>query len=216
MGQAGYPEEATPLGVITSQNDGCGAAFDPTASYGFGFSTIPAGPVEGYTGKVAGYDAFNVNLDESEAADYAYMVAHGASVYYRGHAVWKGDDPSNPNACTQTTPGRGRGPGHPRRRRPGGGGPDVHRRRRLRLRGGAGVGDELPLRLLDAHQLRQLPELHGIGMGVGEEASPRGIQVSQSGSAIAQVTLHMDHPFWESFAEDTPVHWDQIAAQYVG
>jgi hypothetical protein len=26
----------------------------------------------------------------------------------------------------------------------------------------------------------------------------------------------MDHPFWESFAEDTPVHWDQIAAQYVG
>ena len=26
----------------------------------------------------------------------------------------------------------------------------------------------------------------------------------------------MDHPFWESFEEDTPVHWDQIAAQYVG
>jgi hypothetical protein len=26
----------------------------------------------------------------------------------------------------------------------------------------------------------------------------------------------MDHPFWESFAEDTPLHWDQIAAQYVG
>jgi hypothetical protein len=26
----------------------------------------------------------------------------------------------------------------------------------------------------------------------------------------------MDHPFWESFAEDTPVHWDQIAGQYVG
>jgi hypothetical protein len=26
----------------------------------------------------------------------------------------------------------------------------------------------------------------------------------------------MDHPFWESFAEDSPVLWDQIAAQYVG
>ena len=26
----------------------------------------------------------------------------------------------------------------------------------------------------------------------------------------------MDHPFWESFEEDTPVHWDQIAAQYIG
>ena len=35
-------------------------------------------------------------------------------------------------------------------------------------------------------------------------------------SVVAQVTVHMDHPFWESFAEDTPVHWDQIATQYVG
>ena len=26
----------------------------------------------------------------------------------------------------------------------------------------------------------------------------------------------MDHPFWESLAEDSPVHWDPIAAQYVG
>ena len=38
----------------------------------------------------------------------------------------------------------------------------------------------------------------------------------RASSTIAQVTVHMDHPFWESFAEDTPVHWDQIAAQYVG
>jgi hypothetical protein len=54
------------------------------------------------------------------------------------------------------------------------------------------------------------------GMGIGGESNPRGIQVSQSGSVFAQVTVHMDHPFWESFAEDTPVHWDQIATQYVG
>ena len=54
------------------------------------------------------------------------------------------------------------------------------------------------------------------GSGIGGEASPRGVQVTASGSVIAQVTIHMDHPFWESFAEDTPVHWDQIAAQYVG
>jgi hypothetical protein len=48
------------------------------------------------------------------------------------------------------------------------------------------------------------------------EDYPRGIQVSSSQSTIAQVTVHMDHPFWESFAEDSPVHWDQIAAQYFG
>jgi hypothetical protein len=26
----------------------------------------------------------------------------------------------------------------------------------------------------------------------------------------------MDHPFWDSFQENSPLHWDQIAAQYVG
>ena len=42
------------------------------------------------------------------------------------------------------------------------------------------------------------------------------MQTSTSQSDIEQVTVHMDHPFWESFEEDTPVHWDQIAAQYIG
>jgi hypothetical protein len=54
------------------------------------------------------------------------------------------------------------------------------------------------------------------GAPVGGESYPRGIQVSTSQSIVAQVTMHMDHPFWESFAENSPVHWDQIAAQYVG
>ena len=44
----------------------------------------------------------------------------------------------------------------------------------------------------------------------------RGVQSSTSTSEIEQVTVHMDHPFWESFEEDTPVHWNQIAAQYIG
>ena len=44
----------------------------------------------------------------------------------------------------------------------------------------------------------------------------RGVQSSSSQSEVEQVTVHMDHPFWESFEEDTPVHWNQIAAQYIG
>jgi hypothetical protein len=44
----------------------------------------------------------------------------------------------------------------------------------------------------------------------------RGVQSSNSQAEIEQVTVHMDHPFWESFEEDTPVHWNQIAAQYIG
>jgi len=54
------------------------------------------------------------------------------------------------------------------------------------------------------------------GPGVNGEDHPRGVQVSSSASIIAQVTIHMDHPYWESFAENSPLHWDQVAAQYVG
>jgi hypothetical protein len=53
-------------------------------------------------------------------------------------------------------------------------------------------------------------------MPIAGEDYPRGVVASPSQSTIAQVTVHMDHPFWESFEEDTPVHWDPIAAQYVG
>ena len=71
IGQGGAPEEATPIGVIPNQNDNGNAAFDPTTSYGFGFSTVQAT-----------YDAYNVNLDPGEAADFAYMVQKGYSVFY--------------------------------------------------------------------------------------------------------------------------------------
>jgi hypothetical protein len=216
-GQGGPPEQATAIGVITIQNDNGNAPFDTTTTYGFGFSTIPAGPVAGYSGKVAGYAAYNVNLSEDQAADYAYMVANGASVYYRGHAVWKGNDPSNPNKCTGTNAGAGLdaglihvdgGPegGTPRYTTDGG----------YNFSGEPESGMSFRFAFSTPTNYVNCQNYTMSGTGVGGEAYPRGIQVSSSGSVIAQVTVHMDHPFWESFAEDTPVHWDQIAAQYVG
>jgi hypothetical protein len=214
VGQGGYPEQATALGVIANQNLNGNASFDPTLTYGFGFSTIPAGPVAGYTGEVAGYDAYNVNLTPDEADDYAYMVAHGASVYYRGHAVWQGQ--SSQYGCTETNAGNGASA-------------------RLVVTDG-GLDGGSPTYEDGGYDFTKLPQ-HGmsfrfafstptnyvncqnytaVGAPLPGEASPRGIQVSSAGSAVAQVTIHMDHPFWESFAEDTPVHWDDIAAQYVG
>ena len=99
VGQGGYPELSTPIGVISNQNDNGNAPFDTTSgtTYGWGFSTVQAT-----------YDAYNVNLDDSEAADFAMMVQKGYSVFYRGNAVWKGNDPGNPYApCTQTNAGAG-------------------------------------------------------------------------------------------------------------
>ena len=30
------------------------------------------------------------------------------------------------------------------------------------------------------------------------------------------MTVHSDHPFWESFVHDSPAHFDMLAAQHVG
>ena len=33
---------------------------------------------------------------------------------------------------------------------------------------------------------------------------------------IAQVTIHTDHPFWDSVLHDSPAHFDQFAARVAG
>ncbi len=200
IGQGGAPEEATPLGVIANQNDNGGAAFDPATTYGFGFSTV-----------AASYSAYNVNLTSAEAADFDLMVQNSYSVLYVGSATWRGAQ--SPEGCTQTVAGSG--PGSAPEPTAGAGGD------------GAAAAAAYDFTKLPATMTFRLgfstptdyvncQNYTAQGMGIGGETSPRGIQVSPSQSVIAQVTVHMDHPFWESFAEDTPVHWDQIAAQYVG
>jgi hypothetical protein len=47
---------------------------------------------------------------------------------------------------------------------------------------------------------------------LGDEEHERGVQVKANETVIAQVTVHTDHPFWESFTHDTPAHFDQLAA----
>ena len=181
IGQGGSPEEATPLGVIGNQNDNGNAPFDPTTTYGFGFSTVQAT-----------YDAYNVNLDEGEAADFALMVQNGYSVFYSGTARWNGG--ASPYGCTQTSTDVD-------------GGYDFTK---LPATMSFKLGFATPTNYVNCQNM-SLQAVPNPG-----EDYPRGIQTSPSQSAIAQVTVHMDHPFWESFAENSPVHWDDIAAQYVG
>lgn len=49
------------------------------------------------------------------------------------------------------------------------------------------------------------PELSG--------ADARGVQVKSNGETVAQITFHLDHPFWEALEEDAPLRWDAIAAR---
>ena len=51
--------------------------------------------------------------------------------------------------------------------------------------------------------------------GLGGENHERGVQVRPNDQALAQVTFHTDHPFWESFTHDTPLHFDPLAAAAV-
>jgi hypothetical protein len=49
-----------------------------------------------------------------------------------------------------------------------------------------------------------------------DEEHERGIAFRSATSVIAQVTIHTDHPFWDSVIHDSPVHFDQFAARVVG
>jgi hypothetical protein len=191
MGKGGGGEQAMPFAQILAMDSG--AAFDPSATYGFGFSTIPATK-----------DVYNVNLDRTAGPDGLddldeyddVMIPNGYSVLYEGVATFMG----NGDGCQQIIPPAP--------------GPDMFSYDFSKL------PQTLPFRLgfktPTSYVNCQNGTDFGATPGINGENYPRGVQVSDTDSIISQVTIHMDHPFWESFAEDSPVHWDQIAAQYLG
>lgn len=218
-GKGGGGEQALAIAALSNQNDNGGAPFDPTQYYAFGFSTVPAT-----------YNAINVNLTEDEAADYQLMVANGYSVYYYGTANWTGNQTGQSmfGLCS-TDPAQDLASGYQTcavasSESSGDGGTQDDAEAE---ESGAAVGT-----CPSAYAFSQLPQQMTFQLGfstptnyvncvnytISEQVGMdvRGVQVSTSQSEIEQVTVHMDHPFWESFEEDTPVHWDQIAAHYIG
>jgi hypothetical protein len=51
---------------------------------------------------------------------------------------------------------------------------------------------------------------------LADEENERGLALKESSSVIAQLTVHTDHPFWDSVLHDSPAHFDQFAARVVG
>lgn len=47
---------------------------------------------------------------------------------------------------------------------------------------------------------------------LGDEEHQRGVQVKANAVTTAQVTVHTDHPFWESFLHDSSLRFDALAA----
>ncbi len=164
-----------------------GSAVDPTVTYGFGVGTLAAPK-----------DVYNVNLTSAAGPDglndldeyNQVMIPNGYSVLYEGVATYVGD-PSCDGMQTSL------GVTYDFSKMP----------KVLPFR----LGFNTPTSYVNCQNGTDLP-----GMGVNGEEHPRGLQVSPTDGIVAQVTIHMDHPFWESFAENSPLHWDPIAAQYVG
>ncbi len=50
---------------------------------------------------------------------------------------------------------------------------------------------------------------------LGDEQHERGIAFLSSKQVMAQITIHTDHPFWDSVLHESPAHFDQFAARAV-
>jgi hypothetical protein len=53
-------------------------------------------------------------------------------------------------------------------------------------------------------------------MAFDGEEHQRGIAFPSNSGVVGQVTIHTDHPFWDSTVHDSPSHFDQFAARVVG
>ncbi|HEY1555104.1 MAG TPA: hypothetical protein VGF94_09765 [Kofleriaceae bacterium] len=138
--------------------------------------------------------AENVNLDAGDLADYQYMVTMGYTTMLVGTATWQGNNGGSltNDGCTQTTVT----PAYDFSVLP------------------TTIHFKLGLTAPTVYRNAQNPAL--MGTPFPNEEHPRGIQTSANQSTIAQVTLHLDHAFWESFVHDSPAHFDSFASKYAG
>jgi hypothetical protein len=128
----------------------------------------------------------NVNLDAAGLVDYAAMIQEGCAVLYVGTATFKGGTVPGFEDCNA---GRESWP---------------HT-----------VDFRLCFKSPTSYLNCQNPDNDPAGAFPNEEHE-RGIAFKDSQSVVAQVTLHTDHPFWDSVLHDSPAHFDQFAARVLG
>jgi len=134
--------------------------------------------------------ALNVNLDAQSLDDYDEMISKGYTVLYVGTAAFLGN--SAGNSCAPADPEFVKAP----------------------LTENSVVNFRLGFKSPTSYINCQNPSLSGTPLGTDE--NPRGIYAYNNQSSVAQVTIHTDHPFWDSTVHDSPMHFDQIAARYTG
>jgi hypothetical protein len=127
-----------------------------------------------------------VNLDAQGTADYTMMQQSGYTVLYVGTATFKGGA-----SCTPT-------PADPEFAAF----PQVVNFK---------LGFKSPTTYLNCQNPDNDP-----AKPLGSEEHERGVIIKGNQAVTVQLTIHTDHPFWESFVHDAPAHFDMIAAQHTG
>jgi hypothetical protein len=188
-GKGGPGEEAVPIAALPHQNYPAGntAAFDTSGTSPYAF---------GFDVVPATTTAMNVNIDAAGLADYQTMIDDSCAVLYVGTATFKG------TACTCPTAANASQACDP-----------------TTYAGWPTVGQAVPFHLCfkspTSYVNCQNPDNDPAKALPGEEHE-RGIFFKSNSSVVAQVTIHTDHPFWDSVLHDSPAHFDQFAALVAG
>jgi hypothetical protein len=142
----------------------------------------------GYDILAATASAERVNFkDDAEAeALYQEMISNGVSVLYVGNATFKGG-----TSCTAST----------------GSAYDF-----------TAIPESVPFKLAFQTPVSNIncQNQENQGEAFAGEEFPRGIPIKSNTASIAQITFHLDHPLFSDVAHDSPLYFDQIAAQAVG
>jgi hypothetical protein len=186
-GKGGPGEQAVPIAALAHQNYPAGNNAAFDTSGAVAYAF-------GFDLIPAASGAMNVNLDSPGLADYQDMTASGCVVLFVGTATFKGSD------ATCTAPGA----------------PSSYYATEYAgwPLAGQSVNFHLCFKSPTSYVNCQNPDNSGAPLS-GEEAE-RGIFFKSTQSVIAQVTVHTDHPFWDSVLHDSPAHFDQYAATVAG
>jgi len=134
-----------------------------------------------------GRATMNVNLDAAAQADYQTMITNGCTVFYVGTAMFKGDQGPIPTCNDDPVYATW---------------PKV-------------IKFSLCYKSPTSYINCQNPD-NDPAAPLANEEHERGIAFLANQSVIGQVTMHTDHPFWDSVLHESPAHFDQYAARLAG
>ncbi|MGH7283555.1 MAG: hypothetical protein ACRELY_18670 [Polyangiaceae bacterium] len=136
-----------------------------------------------------GRATMNVNIDAAGQADYQTMITNQCAILYVGTATFKGGTITGHTDCNSDAEYADW--------------PNV-------------VNFSLCYKSPTTYQNCQNPDNDPAAPISPDEEHERGIALRTDGSVIGQVTIHTDHPFWDSVLHDSPAHFDQFAARVAG